>query len=118
MFHFGNKILNVPSFHFYEISAIFFQCCFIIERQVLMTVSNFSGVFLGIISWKGALLFNGGSLLSWGGGFIFKWRGCPMGGSAFTGGGVQKKSWDGGHPQCTSPLWETLNMLSSNHVEA
>ena len=42
------------------ISAIFFQCCFMIEIQILMTVSNFSWFFLGIISWKGASLFNGG----------------------------------------------------------
>ena len=31
-----------------------------IEIQILMTVSNFSWFFLGIISWKGASLFNGG----------------------------------------------------------
>ena len=30
------------------------------ETQVLMAVSDFSGFFLGTISWKGALLLNGG----------------------------------------------------------
>ena len=42
----------------YGISAILFQC-FMIETQVLMTESDFSGFFLGIISWKGASLFGG-----------------------------------------------------------
>ena len=37
-----------------------------IETQVLMTVSNFSGFFLGIISWKRASLFNrGGVFQTW-----------------------------------------------------
>ena len=40
-------------------SAIIFQFRFISETQVLMTVSNFSGFFLEIVSWKGALLFSG-----------------------------------------------------------
>ena len=35
------------------------------EAQVLMTVSNFSGFFLEMISWKGASLFNGGLFVSW-----------------------------------------------------
>ena len=70
----------------------------------------FWGVFLlGIISWKGALLFNGR-------GFIFKWGRhpfCPPGASALMGRGFQKNH---GMPigerclPCTPspPLWETL----------
>ena len=41
------------------ISAIFFQCCFMSETQVLMSLQLFF-FSLGIISWKGASLFNGG----------------------------------------------------------
>ena len=49
------------------ISAIFFQCFFMVETQVLMTVSDFSGFFLGIIYWNGDSLFNGGvvSQMGW-----------------------------------------------------
>ena len=49
------------------ISSIFLQCCFLMETQVLMTVSDFSSFSLGIISWKGASLF------SWRGGGHVKW---------------------------------------------
>ena len=62
------------------------------ETQVLMTVSDFSGFFLGMISWKGASLFNGGGSFSDGEGFIFMLGGkgwCPTGGISF-GRGFQK----------------------------
>ena len=36
------------------------------EKQILMTVSDFSGFFLGIISWKGGSLLNGGVCFSGG----------------------------------------------------
>ena len=36
------------------------------ETQVLMTVSDFSGFFLGIIYWKGDSLFNGGVVFQMG----------------------------------------------------
>ena len=66
-----------------------------IETQVLMTVSDVSGFFLGIISWKEASLFNGGLFFSCGG-FIFKLGdgGHLVGGIRFEGGGrgVRKKS--------------------------
>ena len=54
---------------FRVISAIFLQSCFMSETQVLMAVSNFfCFCFLGIISWKEALLFNvRASFLSGGG---------------------------------------------------
>ena len=80
--------------YFYGVSAIFFQYCFMSETQVLMTVSDF--FFLGIISWKGALLFNG-----MGEGFIFNWGGGGylMGASVLMGGFQKKKKiMDGGHP--------------------
>ena len=47
LFQFSYKILNVPS-------------------EKIMLLWNFCEFFLGIISWKGASLFNGGLvLLSW-----------------------------------------------------
>ena len=63
MFHFSSEILNAPSekitflWNRFVVSAIFTSV-----KQVLMKVSNISGFFLGIISWKGASLFSGGSL--------------------------------------------------------
>ena len=71
--------------------ALFFQCCFMIETQVLMTDS----FFLGIISWKGASLFNGRFVFQLGG-FIFKW-GHPIEGISFDGGrGCRKNHRMGG----------------------
>ena len=63
MFQFSSEILNAPSekitflWNRFVVSAIFTSV-----KQVLMKVSNISGFFLGIISWKGASLFSGGSL--------------------------------------------------------
>ena len=90
-------MLQVKKSHSCGIYAIFFQCYFMIETQVLMTLSDFSDFFLGIISWKGASLFNGGRLFfSWGE-FIFKWAGggsaqwgCSWGASVLMGGIFQK----------------------------
>ena len=54
-------------------------------------------LFLGIISWKGTLRFNGeeggGDCFSDGGGFIFKGGGATLRGIGFDGGGgvVSKK---------------------------
>ena len=58
-------------------------------------------LFLGIISWKGALNFNGGVVFQMGG-FIFKWRVRPIGRDiSFDGGGWGgsiKKEDGGGAP--------------------
>ena len=59
-------MLLVEKSRFCGISAIFFQYRFMSETQVLMTISDFFVFFLGIISWKGALLFNGGLHFNWG----------------------------------------------------
>ena len=71
-------------------------------------------LFLGIISWKGASRFNGrrGACFSDGGGFIFKWEVCPIGGITFDGGGGSKKviGWGGHPPHGPTPLWESLYM--------
>ena len=61
MFHFSYKIVE---FTFCGISAIFFQCYFMSETQVVMTVSIFFVVFLGIISWRDFTFQQGASLLS------------------------------------------------------
>ena len=78
---------------FCGISTIFFQYCFMSETQVLMTISNFSELFLQIISWKG---------------FIFKWEGHRGETINFDGGRGVKKSQDGGGGG--SHLWETLKL--------
>ena len=52
-------MLKERTSRFSRIFATFYQCYFISETQVLMTVSDFFGFFLRIISWKAALLFNG-----------------------------------------------------------
>ena len=54
-------MVEVGKSRFCGIPAILFKCCFISETQVLMTVSKFFVSFLEIISWKGALLSNGGN---------------------------------------------------------
>ena len=59
-------MLQVRKSCFCGISASFFQSCFLSETQLLIN-GSFQFFFLRIISWKGALLFNGG-------GFIFKWE--------------------------------------------
>ena len=68
---------------FCRISAIFFQCCFMSETQVFLIFVVF---FLGIISWKGASLFNGRVVFHlWS--FMFKCGGTPWGISVLMGGG-------------------------------
>ena len=70
---------------FRGISAIFCQCCFMTETQVLMTVSNFFGCFSRYHFLEGASLFN-----SIGSSFIFKWgEGAPRG-HQVDGGEFQK----------------------------
>ena len=75
MFHFSDKILNTPSENFCGISAIFFQCCFMSEAQVLMTVSDLFCFFF----WKGALLFKWGASFLSGGGMGGERGGGPWG---------------------------------------
>ena len=81
-------MLQVTKSHFCGIYPIFFRCCSMGETQVLMTVSNFSGFFLGIISWKG---------VSWG-------DVCPMGGTGFDGFFKKITGWRG-HPLCPFNMW-------------
>ena len=85
------------------ISAIIFQCCFIIGLN--SSFQFFRVFFLGIISWKGASLFKG-----WGACFsvglhFYVWEGHPMGDINFDGG-LEKNHRMG--PPCPPPLWDTL----------
>ena len=73
------------------ISAIFFQCCFMIETQVLMTVSDFSRFFSRNHFLEERFTFQWEvCFFRWRMGFIFKWGGggapCPMRGIGFDGG--------------------------------
>ena len=94
-----------------RISTIFFQCCFMIETQVLMTVSGFSGIFFRthFLEWGFTFLYEG-FFLRWGASFLS--GGVPWGTLILIGGGggFQKKSSDGGAPSHAPPppLWETL----------
>ena len=67
---------------FCGIFVIFSQCCFMSETQVLMTISDFLGFFLGVIFWKSYLFFNGGA--------SFLSEGHHMGRISFDGGGSKK----------------------------
>ena len=103
------------------IFAIFFQCWFMIETQVLMTLSNFLVFFSRNHFLEGASLFNGVVCFS-----------VKRGGSFLRGGGVPHVSanvlWGGGvggrkksefieWPPCPRlPLWETLVNLHQKSV--
>ena len=96
LFYFSYKILhNAPckKIMFLWNSTIFFQCCFMSETKVLMTVSDFSGFFSRnhfleegfIFQWRGGGIFSVGGLNFYVGG-----RGCFMGGaSVLMGRGVE-----------------------------
>ena len=79
------------------ISAIFFQCCFMIETQELMTVFDFSWNFSRNHFLEGGFNFKWGGgvlLLRWGASFLsgvgVGGVGCPMGGIHLDGGGSKK----------------------------
>ena len=90
----------------FRISAIFCQCYFMIEMQVLVTVSKF--FFLGIILWKGISLFNRGICFPVGAWGFQAMGGVPHGGHRFwLGGGFIKNCRVGaGHcPTMGNPEW-------------
>ena len=75
------------------IPAIFFQCCsFMIEAQVLMTVSDFSGFFSRNYFLKGGFTFQWRFQLGGGASFLSGRGGHPMGGIGFDGGSFLEKS--------------------------
>ena len=107
---------QVRESHSCQISAIFFQSCFMIETQVLMAIF---WVFFYKSFPRRDLHFSleeGGGGFRWEG-FIFKWRGRPMGGASVLMG-VFKKNLRMGEglsfpcspplPLSPPPLWETL----------
>ena len=65
-------MVQVRKFCFYGISAIFLQCYFMSETQVLMAGGNNS------YPGKGALFFNGSLFFSWGTSFL-NGEGVPHG---------------------------------------
>ena len=88
---------------------VFFQCYFRSGTEILMTVCSFWTFFPGIISREGTSYFN-----EWGvhfqRGFIFRWRGHPIGvASAWMSGGGGKKIHGVGRTlSCLSSLGQTL----------
>ena len=97
LFHFLYKIwmLQVIKSDSCGISAVFFHCCFMIKTQVLMAVSDFSGIFsrkhfleVGFtFQWQVYFLRWGASFLSWG---------CPWGASVLMGEFSKKNCRGGG----------------------
>ena len=90
-FDFSYEILNAPSekiIFFLEFQPIFFQCCFMSETQLLVTVLDFSRFF------SRNHFLEGGFTFQWG--LVFSWWGV-------------KKNHKMGVPHDTS-LWETLNI--------
>ena len=115
LFHFSYKILDAPS----DKIAFLWNFCYLFSyavlwvKQVLMTVSDFSGFFSRIHILERGFTFQwgGGCFSEWG--FILKW-GVPHGvGIGFDeGGGGSKKiiGWGrGGHtPTKGNPVYGTL----------
>ena len=79
-----------------------------IETNVLMTVTDFSGFFSRNHFLEGSFTFQwgggGGGSVAWG--FIFKWGDTPWGASVLIEGVLKKI---GGTP----PLWETLTAIAN-----
>ena len=80
-------------------------------------------LFLGIISWKGVLCFNGGGFVFLMGGFIFKWGMCPMRRALVLMGEFSKKSIGWGGHSLHAPLhygkpWHILQICKwSNNTQ-
>ena len=96
------------------IFAFFFQCCFMIETQVLMTVSDFLGFFSRnhfvergfTFQWEDLFFRRVASFLSVCGR-------CHMGALVLMGGGGGgKEKNSGGWGHHLLPLWETLQVVS------
>ena len=85
------------------ISAIFSKCCFMIETQVLLTVSN----FFFQESFPGRRLH-----FSMGSRAVFQLGSTPWVGIGFDGEG------GGGFSPHTLPLWETLGLIYETNILA
>ena len=103
-----------------RISAIFFQCCFMIETccfmvetQALMAVSDISGFFSRNYFLEGGFTFHFGGVGGMGGGgfqigcFICKWGWgwCTMGGIDFDRGRSKNHRMGGGVPPHYGKPW-------------
>ena len=87
-------MLQLRKSYFCGICTLFFQCCFMHETQVLMTVSD-SSFFLAIIPW-GGITFQCEGLVK---------REYPM--------GIQKIIGMGGGGACPIPPFPTLTMRNT-----
>ena len=80
-FDFSYEILNAPSekiIFFLKFQPIFFQCCFMSETQLLVTVLDFSRFFSRNHFLEGGFTFQWGLVFSWWGvKKIIRW-GSPM----------------------------------------
>ena len=81
------------------ISAFFLQCCFMIERQVLMTVSYFSEFFPRNHFLEGGFTFPRGGIVFHMRKASFLSERCPMGALVLIGAPL---------PCPLTPLWKTL----------
>ena len=117
--------MNAPSE-----KIIFLLVGFLLSFSSVMTVSDFSGFFLGIIFWKEASLFSvcvcgEGGRFRWGASFLC--GGVPVVGELVLMEGLLKKNQDGAYPSSHTPstptLWETLilsifaNIQVGKHAE-
>ena len=99
--------------HFCGIFATFFQCYFMSETQVLMTVSNFGGFFSRNYFLDGGFTFQWGGIwfsVEWG--LNFKRRGAPLWALALITEEIFKKhqGMEGAAPH---PLWKILIYLNN-----
>ena len=71
--------------------SMFFLCCFVIETQMLMTVSDFAGFFARNHFLEGGLHFSTeGGGRSDGGASFLSWGDAPEGASVLMGGDQKK----------------------------
>ena len=91
----------------YKLSS-FFKCYFRSETEILMEVCSFWIIFhKSFLEMRFHISMNGRFIFS--GGFIFRWRGHPIGvASALMRRGGQKNSWSRRYPNHASPHYDKL----------
>ena len=85
--------------------SMFFLCCFVIETQMLMTVSDFAGFFARNHFLEGGLHFSTegeGGGFRWGASFL-SWGDAPEGASVLMGGIKKNCRMGGGAPHYEKP---------------
>ena len=106
-------MLQVKKLHYCGISAVFFQCCFMIETQVLMTVSDFLRFFSRNHFLEGGFPFQWGVISQLGASFLCAEGrgGGRMRGIGFDGGFLKKnqKIEEGNSPPPSETLKKVLH---------